>query len=73
MLSADSKRALLRIITRDTIRALRALTALDRRGIAERFGVSRRTVEGWEQGRYPMAGCSLLMVEEILDEYGIQR
>ena len=35
------------------IRALRETLALTQRELAERCGVSRRTAEGWEQGRMP--------------------
>jgi len=35
------------------VKALRARLGLSVAELAERCGVSRRTVEGWEQGRQP--------------------
>jgi DNA-binding transcriptional regulator YiaG len=50
------------------IRALREKLSLSTQALADLCGVSRRTVEGWEQGRLPSAGA-LNVMGALLDGY----
>lgn len=43
------------------IKALRAKLQLSTQALADKCGVSRRTVEGWEQGRMPDAAALNVM------------
>ena len=43
------------------IKALRVSLGLSTQDLAEKCGVSRRTVEGWEQGRLPDAAALNVM------------
>lgn len=43
------------------IKAIRAKAGLSTQDLADRCGVSRRTVEGWEQGRTPTAAALNVM------------
>lgn len=48
------------------LRALRQRLGLTQREFAERYGVPLRTLEAWEQGRFPMDNVTtgfLLMIE----------
>lgn len=49
----------------DGIRQLRKLLGMSTDDIAKIAGVSRRTVEGWEQGR-PIAKPALMLIEQFL-------
>jgi DNA-binding transcriptional regulator YiaG len=50
------------------IKALRAKLKLSTHDLAEKCGVSRRTVEGWEQGRMPDA-AALNVMSQLLNEH----
>lgn len=43
------------------IKAIRAKLDLSTQNLADKCGVSRRTVEGWEQGRLPTAAALNVM------------
>ena len=45
------------------IKALRAKLGISTQDLAERCNVSRRTVEGWEQGRMPDAAALNVMAQ----------
>jgi DNA-binding transcriptional regulator YiaG len=45
------------------VEELRARLGLSRQALADACGVSRRTVEGWEQGRLPGAAALNVMGE----------
>lgn len=45
------------------IKAVRAKLSLSTQDLAERCNVSRRTVEGWEQGRMPDAAALNVMAQ----------
>lgn len=45
------------------IKALRAKLGLSTQDLAEQCNVSRRTVEGWEQGRMPDAAALNVMAQ----------
>lgn len=45
----------------DGVRVLRRLLDLSTQQLADTCGVSRRTVEGWEQGRYVSAAALNVM------------
>lgn len=47
------------------IKALRIKLALSTQNLADRCNVSRRTVEGWEQGRMPDA-AALNVMQQLL-------
>lgn len=47
------------------IRAVRATLSLSTGGLAELCGVSKRTVEGWEQGRLPGAAALNAMADAL--------
>jgi len=47
------------------IKAIREKTGLTTQALAESCGVSRRTVEGWEQGRVPTAAALNVMATLI--------
>ena len=49
----------------DGFRKLRRLWDWNTARLAEELGVSRRTVEGWEQGRMP-SKTALLLLQKIL-------
>lgn len=49
----------------DGIRAIRAARGWSTDDLARRCGVSRRTVEGWEQGRLPSAPALLALAPHI--------
>lgn len=43
------------------IKAIREVLGMSTQDLADRCGVSRRTVEGWEQGRMPTAAALNVM------------
>lgn len=45
----------------DGVRAIQAKTGLSNRELADRCGVSTRTVENWRQGRMPAAAALNVM------------
>jgi DNA-binding transcriptional regulator YiaG len=45
------------------IKAVRAKLSLSTQDLAEKCNVSRRTVEGWEQGRMPDAAALNVMAQ----------
>ena len=45
------------------IKAVRSKLGLSTQGLAEKCNVSRRTVEGWEQGRMPDAAALNVMAQ----------
>lgn len=49
----------------DQIRALRAGLGENTKTFGERFAVSGRTVEGWEQGRHAPRGLALQALERL--------
>ena len=49
----------------DGIRKIRKLLVLSTDDLAEIAGVSRRTVEGWEQGR-PIRKAPLMLIQKFL-------
>jgi putative transcriptional regulator len=47
------------------VKAVRRKTRLSQAAFAERFGINRRTLQDWEQGRYrpdPMARAFLIVI-----------
>ena len=47
----------------DGIKLLRSILQLSTQALADACGVSRRTVEGWEQGRLPAAAALNVMAD----------
>ena len=55
-------------VTAGEIKAMREVMGWSTDDIAERVGVSRRTVEGWEQGRIIPQPASILLRTIMHDE-----
>lgn len=47
------------------IKAIREKLSLSTQDLADQCGVSRRTVEGWEQGRMPTTNALIVMAHLI--------
>ena len=52
-------------MTPDEIKALRKSLGLATAGLAEKLGVSPRTVENWEQGRRHPSGAALVLLRSL--------
>lgn len=51
-----------------TVRNLRHAKNWNTRALADRVGVSHRTVEGWEQGRYLPSGPARKMLLALVEQ-----
>lgn len=56
-------------MTAADIRAIRRALSLSTTALAELVGVSRRTVEDWEQGRFRPSGPARILLSKLMEDH----